>query len=134
MAEIGPSKTLEQYVNHAGRAGRDGQPSVCTLMCRPSDFNEHDAYTKMDECKGYIDKPAAERIRASLAAQRRFSQNVTECRWRLLMEHYNEAHDQAIKDSPIRDPSWRCLTCDNCARPPHHSKPPTELLRVVICA
>ena len=104
---------LEQLVNHEGRAGRDGMPSVCTLMARPSDFNSHVAYTDFDERMRNIDSAAKQRLDDSLAAERRFFNNVTECRWKLLMAHYDEG---ALEDSPINDPSWRCGKCDNCTR------------------
>ena len=37
--EYGTPKLLEQLLNHIGRAGRDGDRSFCTLICKPQYVN-----------------------------------------------------------------------------------------------
>lgn len=37
LIHYNPSRTLENYYQEAGRAGRDGKPSYCTLLHSPSD-------------------------------------------------------------------------------------------------
>ena len=113
VIQIGPPKMLEALINMWGRAGRDGMPSECTLMAQPKDFNAHVGYTYLNERTNCIDSAGKQRLDASLAAERRFFNNVTDCRWKLLMAHYEEG---AHEDSTINDPSWRCGKCDNCTR------------------
>lgn len=110
LLDLGPPKLIEQLLNHIGRAGRDGLEATCTLMCKPSDFNEHEAFLKAPE-ERCSDESKARQL-ASINAQRAYVDNVAVCRWVQLMHHWGEA--ELPDQSKLHDPSWRCGTCDNC--------------------
>ena len=38
VVHYGPPKTLEDYFQQIGRAGRDGRDAVCEMICSDSDF------------------------------------------------------------------------------------------------
>jgi superfamily II DNA helicase RecQ len=109
VVEIGSPKLLEQLLNHFGRAGRDQKESICTLICKPQDFNAHEAHINFDAQTGAISGPSHQRQLGSLAQLRAYSENVSACRWRFLLAHWQE-------DSILADEQWRCGKCDNCIR------------------
>lgn len=43
-------KTLENYSQEVGRAGRDGLPSVCTMFLCNGDIPIHEGFARGDTC------------------------------------------------------------------------------------
>jgi ATP-dependent DNA helicase RecQ len=102
-------KSIEQYYQEAGRAGRDGLPSDCLLLWQPKDAGLL-AY--------FIDKmnDPAEKERAwqRYHAVRRFVESAR-CRHLQICSHFGQT------------PKWeRCEMCDVCGNVPQWLKAPLE--------
>ena len=63
----GPPSDIEEYMQQTGRAGRDGKLSCALLFVQPSDFSRVKDHRLIQYC-----------------------QNVTTCRRKLLLQHYDE--------------------------------------------
>ena len=94
-------KSVEQYYQEAGRAGRDALPADCFLFWQKKDTGLHAFFI------GKIEDPAEkERAWQRYHEVERFVQS-TECRQRDICLHFGET------------PKWEhCGTCDLCAGAP----------------
>jgi ATP-dependent DNA helicase RecQ len=94
-------KSVEQYYQEAGRAGRDALPADCFLFWQGADFFRQRYF--IDEIPGQAEK---RRAREGFEGVKKLI-NSGECRQRTVCCHFGET------------PKWQqCGTCDVCARTP----------------
>ena len=102
VIHYGPPKTVEEYFQQIGRAGRDGLESHCHLMVSESDFDRYHT----DFYLGQLQGPAREATVQSIQALREYALDSEGCRRKLLLDYFGQA-------SPFGE---RCGTCDNCQK------------------
>jgi len=102
IVHYGPPKTLEEYYQQIGRAGRDGLPSECILFVSAADFDKYQSEFYLGGLQG----PALQATKDSMSALRKFALQTEDCRRASLLRYFNEV------------PSFgdRCGTCDTCQR------------------
>ena len=107
-------KSVEQYYQEAGRAGRDGLPSDCVLLWQPKDAGLLAYFIEK-----LIDRDEKERAWQRYHAIRNFAENAR-CRHLQICHHFGQT------------PKWqRCDMCDVCGNIPDWMKaPPPEELAV----
>jgi len=94
-------KSLEQYYQEAGRAGRDGLPSDCALL-----WQKKDAGLLAHFIEQVADRDEQERAWQRYHVIRRFADSSA-CRHRQICVHFGET------------PKWeRCQMCDVCGAAP----------------
>ena len=98
----GSPKTVEEYYQQIGRAGRDGLAAECTMFVSPNDFDKYNS----DFYLGNLSGQAKDAVLASIAALKKFSLDGLTCRRKALLEFFSET------------PKFgdRCGTCDNCTK------------------
>ena len=100
VVHFAPPKTVEEYYQQIGRAGRDGLVAECTMYFTESDFDRY----KNDFYLGGLSAAARQATEASMRQLRSFAMDLETCRRRALLEYFNEI-------PPFGE---RCGTCDVC--------------------
>jgi ATP-dependent DNA helicase RecQ len=109
VINVGISKTIENYYQEIGRAGRDGRLSKCITFYNPGDFGlwefiiEKSTSWKDDATDEEVKKKLASRDR-QITALRKVVQYVEshECRRKIILGHFGEHY------------SGNCGKCDVC--------------------
>jgi RecQ family ATP-dependent DNA helicase len=107
IVHYGAPATLEAYYQQAGRAGRDGLPSRCTLLWSPGDIATQDRIKDGGGDGCGVSRPAYEQALASVLAYC----TSAACRSALLVGHFLSGGEAVVPE-----PAAFCAGgCDNCS-------------------
>jgi len=107
IIHYGPPKTVEEYYQQIGRAGRDGIEAYCTMYCNSGDFESF----KGDFYLGKLSNELKQAQIQSINSLRTFAMSDDTCRRGDLLKFFGE--------TPIF--GARCGTCDICKTRELHS-------------
>ena len=96
-----PPMGLDDYLQEAGRAGRDGKKALCVLLWHAADFRTNEGLILKQ--KNRMTGAAVKQKKDSLKALRAYAEEKKKCRWKLLSEFLGEKEIKKCKKS-----------CDHC--------------------
>ena len=102
VIHYGPPKTVEEYYQQIGRAGRDGLNAECIMFVSDGDFDRY----KSDFYVGGLTGSAKEATLNSIDSLRKYALDMEKCRRKALLDFFQET--SAFGE--------RCGTCDTCRR------------------
>jgi len=107
IIHYGAPKTVEEYYQQVGRAGRDGAHAECIMICSDTDFVRYSD----DFYVGALTPKAREMVLASTASLRAYAADGSTCRHVQLLRYFGE------------EPTFtHCLNmCDNCLNSQKHA-------------
>ena len=102
VIHMGAPKTMEEYYQQIGRAGRDGIASNVSMLFSDSDFSKYsgDFYTKG------LTKESLQTQLNSTEKLKQYAIEREKCRRAMILEHFDETPQFGSQ----------CGTCDNCIR------------------
>eukprot|EP00547_Thalassionema_nitzschioides_P012746 CAMPEP_0194262828 /NCGR_PEP_ID=MMETSP0158-20130606/46739_1 /TAXON_ID=33649 /ORGANISM="Thalassionema nitzschioides, Strain L26-B" /LENGTH=1147 /DNA_ID=CAMNT_0039002989 /DNA_START=125 /DNA_END=3566 /DNA_ORIENTATION=- len=101
IIHYGPPKTVEEYYQQIGRAGRDGLEAHCIMYSNNGDF---DRYKSDFYLGGLTSSQARANQEESIESLRRYAMSDEVCRRAALLEFFQE----------VPKFGQRCGTCDTC--------------------
>ncbi len=113
-------KSVEQYQQETGRAGRDGLEAECVLFYTPADFYRWESLLSRTVEESAQTAEVTEAQIELLRDMQRFC-STQECRHRTLSRYFGQDYDR--KD---------CAACDMCFSPPEHLENSAEIARQVL--
>jgi ATP-dependent DNA helicase RecQ len=103
VAHLDLPKTIENYYQETGRAGRDGDPAFAWMVYGLGDVVKQIRFIEESEAPDAFKTLQRDRLDRLLALA-----ETTECRRRTLLDYFGETQASG----------YRCMACDNCNDPP----------------
>ena len=134
VVHYGGARSLENYVQQCGRAGRDGEDAECITFFRPGDLQEARTLILQD-----CGRASEERGRHMLQLHAKFAaflSDSSQCRRARLLQHFDE-EPQQLSHEPVEQRKGECIQvgslparcswCDVClAAPSQASAAPAQ--------
>jgi ATP-dependent DNA helicase RecQ len=103
VAHLDLPKTIENYYQETGRAGRDGEPSFAWMVYGFADVVKQVRFIEESDAADAFKTLQRDRLDRLLALA-----ETTECRRRTLLDYFGETQVSG----------YRCMACDNCNESP----------------